>query len=316
MPLKNASEWIWFSGNWVPWHEATVHVSTHALHYGSSVFEGIRTYATDNGPAVFRLTDHMARFMYSAKIMRMGDQLEFSQAELEAACVDLVARNKQKSCYIRPLAFRDSDSFGLNAAGQKVEVVIISIEWGRYLGADGIENGIDAAVTSWRRVASSPMAKVGGQYVNNQQVSMEAKRHGYTEGITLDVNGNLSEGAGENLFLMINGTIYTPSVASSILSGITRDTVLTLAADLGIPVREETLVREMLYIADEIFMTGTAAEITPIRSVDGLQVGSGKRGPITKALQDAFFATVEGRSPDVHGWLTYVQQSVAEAGDD
>ncbi|MBZ0320548.1 MAG: branched-chain amino acid transaminase [Anaerolineae bacterium] len=316
MPLKNASEWIWFSGNWVPWHEATVHVSTHALHYGSSVFEGIRTYATDNGPAVFRLTDHMARFMYSAKIMRMGDQLEFSQAELETACVDLVARNKQKSCYIRPLAFRDSDSFGLNAAGQKVEVVIISIEWGRYLGADGIENGIDAAVTSWRRVASSPMAKVGGQYVNNQQVSMEAKRHGYTEGITLDVNGNLSEGAGENLFLMINGTIYTPSVASSILSGITRDTVLTLAADLGIPVREETLVREMLYIADEIFMTGTAAEITPIRSVDGLQVGSGKRGPITKALQDAFFATVEGRSPDVHGWLTYVQQPVAEAGDD
>lgn len=316
MPLKNASEWIWFSGNWVPWHEATVHVSTHALHYGSSVFEGIRTYATDNGPAVFRLTDHMARFMYSAKIMRMGDQLEFSQAELEAACVDLVARNKQKSCYIRPLAFRDSESFGLNAAGQKVEVVIISIEWGRYLGADGIENGIDAAVTSWRRVASSPMAKVGGQYVNNQQVSMEAKRHGYTEGITLDVNGNLSEGAGENLFLMINGTIYTPSVASSILSGITRDTVLTLAADLGIPVREETLVREMLYIADEIFMTGTAAEITPIRSVDGLQVGSGKRGPITKALQDAFFATVEGRSPDVHGWLTYVQQPIAEAGDD
>lgn len=316
MPLKNASEWIWFSGNWVPWHEATVHVSTHALHYGSSVFEGIRTYATDNGPAVFRLADHMARFMYSAKIMRMGDQLEFSQAELEAACVDLVARNKQKSCYIRPLAFRDSDSFGLNAAGQRVEVVIISIEWGRYLGADGIENGIDAAVTSWRRVASSPMAKVGGQYVNNQQVSMEAKRHGYTEGITLDVNGNLSEGAGENLFLMMNGTIYTPSVASSILSGITRDTVLTLAADLGIPVREETLVREMLYIADEIFMTGTAAEITPIRSVDGLQVGSGKRGPITKALQDSFFATVEGRSPDVHGWLTYVQQPVAEAGDD
>lgn len=316
MPLKNASEWIWFSGNWVPWHEATVHVSTHALHYGSSVFEGIRTYATDNGPAVFRLTDHMARFMYSAKIMRMGDQLEFSQAELEAACVELVARNKQKSCYIRPLAFRDSESFGLNAAGQKVEVVIISIEWGRYLGADGIENGIDAAVTSWRRVASSPMAKVGGQYVNNQQVSMEAKRHGYTEGITLDVNGNLSEGAGENLFLMINGTIYTPSVASSILSGITRDTVLTLAADLGIPVREETLVREMLYISDEVFMTGTAAEITPIRSVDGLQVGSGKRGPITKALQDAFFATVEGRSPDVHGWLTYVQQPVAEAGDD
>lgn len=316
MPLKNASEWIWFSGNWVPWHEATVHVSTHALHYGSSVFEGIRTYATNNGPAVFRLTDHMARFMYSAKIMRMGDQLEFTQAELEAACVDLVARNKQKSCYIRPLAFRDSESFGLNAAGQKVEVVIISIEWGRYLGADGIENGVDVAVTSWRRIASSPMAKVGGQYVNNQQVAMEAKRHGYTEGIALDADGNLSEGAGENLFLIMNGTIYTPPVASSILSGITRDTALTLAADLGIPVREETLVREMLYIADEIFMTGTAAEITPIRSVDGLQVGSGKRGPITKALQDAFFATVEGRSPDVHGWLTYVQQPIAEAGDD
>jgi branched-chain amino acid aminotransferase len=316
MPLKNTSEWIWFSGNWVPWYEANVHVSTHGLHYGSSVFEGIRTYATDDGQAIFRLADHMSRFMYSAKIMRMSDKLKFTQAELETACVELVARNRHEACYIRPLAFRDSEGFGLNAGGQNVETVIMSIEWGRYLGADGIENGVDVAVTSWRRVASSPMAKVGGQYVNNQQVAMEAARHGYTEGIALDANGYISEGAGENLFLIMNGTIYTPPVASSILSGITRDTAVTLAGDLGIPVREETLVREMLYIADEIFMTGTAAEITPVRSVDGLPVGSGKRGPVTKALQESFFAVVEGRTDDVYGWLTYVNQSVPEAGDD
>jgi branched-chain amino acid aminotransferase len=248
--------------------------------------------------------------MYGCKIMRMADQLAFTQEELEAVCVELVTRNHHQACYIRPLAFRDSDSFGVNSAGKNVEVVLLSLEWGRYLGEAAIEQGVDVAVTSWRRVASSPMAKVGGQYVNNQQVVMEAARHGYGEGIALDVNGFVSEGSGENLFLVIDDVLYTPPVAASILAGITRDTVLRLAADLGIPVREEIIARDMLYIADEIFMTGTAAEVTPVRSVDGLPVGKGQRGPLTKTLQERFFDVVEGKTPDVYGWLTYVRQAV------
>jgi branched-chain amino acid aminotransferase len=313
MPLKVTSDWIWFSGRWTPWNEATVHVTTHGLHYGSSVFEGIRAYETQDGPAIFRLGDHMRRFMYSCKIMRMTDRLTFSQDELEAACVELVARNKHHTCYIRPLAFRDSDNFSLNSSGQNVEVVMISFEWGRYLGEAALEQGVDVAVSSWRRIASSPMAKIGGQYVNNQQVAMEASRHGYAEGLALDADGYLSEGSGENLFLVIDGELYTPPIAASILIGITRDTVLKLAADLGIPIHEEVLPREMLYVADEVFMTGTAAEITPVRSVDGLPVGSGQRGSVTKMLQEAFFKIVEGKAPDSHGWLTHVRQGVPDA---
>lgn len=306
MPVKNVSAWIWFSGAFVPWAEANVHVSVHALHYGTSVFEGIRAYETERGAAIFRLQDHMERFMYSCKTLRMIDTLAFSQAELEAACVELVQRNEHRSCYIRPLAFRDSETFGLNAEGQAVQVAILSVEWGRYLGEEGIENGVDVGVSSWRRIASSPMAKVGGQYVNNQQVSMEARRHGYAEGIALDPDGYVSEGAGENLFLIIKGAIYTPPVAASILAGITRDTAVKIAQTLQIPVHQELISRDMLYAADEIFMTGTAAEITPIRSVDGLKVGEGKRGQITKAIQDQFFGIVEGKQPDSYGWLTYV----------
>ncbi len=306
MPVKNKSEWIWFSGEWMPWDAANIHVSVHALHYGTSVFEGIRAYSTPDGPAIFRLDDHMKRFLFSCKVMRMTDTLSFSQATLEAACVELVAKNKHESCYIRPLAFRDSDALGLNAEGQKVEVVIFSVEWGRYLGEEGIEQGVDVAVTSWRRVASSPMAKVGGQYVNNQQVSMEARRHGYSEGIALTPNGDLSEGAGENLFLVFGDKIYTPPAASGNLQGITRASVITLAEDLGYELREEAMNRDHLYMADEIFMTGTAAEITPIRSVDGLMVGHGSRGPITKAIQDEFFGIVNGQKEDRFNWLTPV----------
>jgi branched-chain amino acid aminotransferase len=309
MPVKNSSEWIWFSGEWVRWEDAKIHVSVHALHYGTSVFEGIRAYETPDGPAIFRLDDHMKRFIYSCKLMRMTDTLAFSSTALEAACIELVARNQHQACYIRPLAFRDSDNLGLSAAGQKVEVIILSVDWGRYLGDAGIENGVDVAVSSWRRVASSPLAKIGGQYVNNQQVSMEARRHGYAEGLALDPHGYVSEGAGENLFLVINGTLYTPPVAASILSGITRDSAVVLARDLGIPLREELIARDMLYMADEIFMTGTAAEITPIRSVDGLPVGSGKVGPITKAIQNEFFAIVKGEKPDRHQWLTPVLEA-------
>jgi branched-chain amino acid aminotransferase len=312
MPIKNASDWIWYSGQFVPWQEATVHVSVHGLHYGTSVFEGIRAYETPDGPAIFRLADHMKRFMFSCKTMRMLDEMTFSQAELENACIEAVSRNEMKSCYIRPLAFRDSETLGLNAAGQKTEVVIFVVEWGRYLGAEGIEKGVDVAVSSWRRVASSPMAKVGGQYVNNQQVSMEARRNGYAEGITLDTNGYVAEGAGENLFLVIDGELYTPPMAASILVGITRDSAAKIAADLGIKIHQEHIARDMLYMADEVFMTGTAAEITPVKSVDDLPVGSGKRGPITKAIQDEFFGIVQGQRPDRYGWLTAVPEYAPE----
>lgn len=297
----------------MPWDEATVHVSVHALHYGTSVFEGIRAYETPDGPAIFRLDDHMRRFMFSCKTLRMLDTMDFSQADLENACIEAVSRNGLKSCYIRPLAFRDSETLGLNAAGQKTEVIIFAVEWGRYLGATGIEEGVDVAVSSWRRVASSPMAKVGGQYVNNQQVSMEARRNGYAEGITLDPSGYVAEGAGENLFLIIDGELYTPPMSASILVGITRDTAVKIAVDLGLKIHQEHIARDMLYLADEIFMTGTAAEITPVKSVDDLPVGSGKRGPITKAIQDEFFGIVQGQKPDRHGWLTLVPEYTPQA---
>lgn len=309
MPIKNASDWIWLSGEWVPWDEATVHVSTHGLNYGTHVFEGIRAYETPDGPAIFRLTDHMRRFMFSCKTMRMLDGMPFSQQELEDACVEIVNRNNHTACYIRPLAFKDSDSLGLTAMGQKTEVTIYSVAWGRYLGEKSIEEGVDVAVVSWRRIATTPMAKIGGQYTNNQQISMEARRHGYAEGLALDEHGNVSEGAGENLFMVIDGELYTPPVAASILLGITRDSVIKIATDLGIKIHQEVFKREVLYMADEMFMTGTAAEITPIKSVDQMPVGAGKPGPITKAIQDEFFGIVKGEKPDRYGWLQQVKQS-------
>lgn len=309
MPIKNASEWIWYSGEWVPWNQATIHVSTHGLNYGTTVFEGIRAYKTPDGPAIFRLSDHLRRFMFGCKLMRMLEGFQFSQHEIETACIELVGRNKHESCYIRPLAFRDSENLGITAMGQSTEVVIYSVNWGRYLGEKAIEEGVDVAFSSWRRIAPSPMAKIGGQYTNNQQISMEAKRNGYAEGLALDPNGNMSEGAGENLFLVIDNTLYTPPASASILLGITRDTVLTLASDLGYKVQQEVLTREMAYLADEAFMTGTAAEITPIKSIDQLPVGNGKVGPITKAIQKQFFGIVNGQLADYHGWLTYVPQA-------
>lgn len=312
MAIKNASEWVWLSGEWVPWNQATVHVSVHGLNYGSTVFEGIRAYETPEGPAIFRLGDHMRRFMFSCKVSRLDDGMPFTQEELEQACLEIVHRNQHSACYIRPLAFRDSETLGLNAAGQKTQVTIYSVNWGRYLGEKGIDEGVDVAVSSWRRIASSTTAKIGGQYINNQQISMEAKRHGYAEGISLDTEGNISEGAGENLFLVIDGELYTPPVAASILLGITRDTVMKLATDLNVPIHQQVMPREMLYMADEVFMTGTAAEITPIRSVDGIPVGVGKPGPITKAIQKEFFGVVNGQLVDRYGWLTHVRQAIPQ----
>lgn len=312
----NNGSWVWRNGAFVKWEDATVHVTTHALHYGSSVFEGIRAYSTPDGPAVFRLDPHAARLVSGCKIARI--QLPYTDSELGNAIVETVRRNGHESCYIRPIAFRGAGPLGLEGRKTPTEVVIFTMEWGRYLGSEAVENGVDVQVSSWRRIAPdtfASLAKIGGQYVNSQFISMEAHDNGFAEGIALDVNGYVSEGAGENLFVVHNGVVYTPGAWNSILMGITRDTVLVLLRDLGYEVRFEPIAREMLYIADELFFTGTAAEITPIRSVDRLPVGSGRPGPITKAVQSEFFAITSGEKPDRHQWLTPVRLAEPTAGD-
>jgi branched-chain amino acid aminotransferase len=314
MPMQT-SEWIWRNGEWVAWDDATVHVSAHALHYGSSVFEGIRAYSTPDGPAVFCLEPHTRRLFNSCKIARI--EVPYTPEQINAAIVDTVARNKHQSCYIRPLVFRGVENIGVDGRGCPVEVVIFTIEWGRYLGPEAIEQGVDVMVSSWRRMAPDTLpalAKIGGQYINSQLVTMEAKDNGFTEGIALDVNGYVSEGAGENLFMIMDGIIYTPPLAASILGGITRQCVMTLAADLGYEVRQQSIAREMLYVADELFFTGTAAEVTPIRSVDRVQVGSGSRGPITEHIQQEFFDITAGKLPDRFDWLTLVEESGVSEG--
>ncbi len=308
MPIPK-SEFIWFDGQLVPWDAANVHVTTHALHYGSSIFEGLRAYPTPRGPAILGLQPHIRRFFDSAKIMRI--HIPFRFEELTKAIIETVRRNRHQGCYIRPLAFRGSETFSLNARVCPTHVVIITFEWGRYLGAEAIEKGVDVMVSSWRRMATdtfAPMAKAGGNYVNSQFIAMEAADNGFVEGIALDVNGFVSEGSGENIFVVYRGEIFTPPVSASALMGITRHYAITLAQEMGYRVREENIPREMLYIADEIFFTGTAAEITPIRSVDRIPVGNGERGPITKRIQEEFFAIVTGEKPDRFGWLTFVNE--------
>ena len=316
MPIDK-SEWIWMSGRWVKWGEATVHVTAHALHYGSSAFEGIRAYEGEDGPAIFRLDRHLERLLDSCKLLRF-EMTDYGLEFLTRATVELVARNKHKSCYIRPIAFRGSESMGVYPLTCPVEVAIFSFPWGAYLGPEAIEHGVDAAVSSWRRFAPSttaPLGKIGGQYVTNQFVAVEARQNGYAEGIMLDSFGYVSEGGGENLFLIRRGEITTTPLSSSILEGVTRDSVVTLARDLGYTVRFENVTREMLYLCDELFMTGTAAEITPVRSVDRIPIGSGKRGPITRHLQEEFFGIVSGRVADRHGWLTRVPQLAPVAAE-
>lgn len=304
-------EWVWLAGDWVRWEEANVHVTSHALHYGSSVFEGIRAYETKDGPAVFRLPEHVVRFFDSAKLMRM-DLGELDHESLNQHCLEIVARNDHKSCYIRPLAFRGSGTLQLNPATCPAVVAILSFEWGRYLGSEAIDKGIDAAVSSWRRLppgSGMPRGKIGGQYVSNSLVSVEAANNGYHEGIMLDQSGAVSEGAGENLFLVLGSELVTPPLGSSILAGITRNSVLQLAHDKGLKIHQEVVTRDMLYLCDELFMTGTAAEITPVRSVDQIPVGDGQPGPVTRLLQDEFFGLVRGEINDRHGWLTRVPQT-------
>jgi branched-chain amino acid aminotransferase len=306
MSLQKSAN-IWFDGQLVPWDQATVHVSVHALHYGSSIFEGIRAYATEAGPVIFCLGPHLNRLYNSARVYRM--EIPYDKHELAQAIVDTVKANGHRACYIRPLVFRGSDSLTLDPQACPVQVVILTFEWGNYLGAEALEQGVDVGVSSWGRMAPNTFpaaAKIGGQYINSQFIAMEATRHGYDEGIALDASGFVSEGSGENVFIVMDGSLLTPPLASSILQGITRQCVMALAADLGIPLREERLPRELLYMADEVFFSGTAAEITPVRSVDGIVVGNGRRGPITERLQAEFFGIVEGKLPDRHGWLTPV----------
>lgn len=301
---------IWSNGEIKPWRDATVHVMAHAIHYGSSVFEGIRCYATPRGPAVFRLQDHIDRLYQSARIHRIP--VPYAPSVLARACKEVVAANNLRSAYLRPVVLRGLCGFGVSApADAPVEVAIAAVEWGAYLGEEGLQQGVDACISSWQRAAPNTfptLAKAGGNYLNSQLIAGEARRAGYAEGIALNPDGTLSEGAGENLFVIRKGVLYTPPAAASILVGITRDTVLTLAAEMGLTVLEQTLPREMLYVADEVFLTGTAAEITPVRSVDGLAVGSGTRGPITAALQARFFGLFDGRQEDSHGWLDYIER--------
>jgi branched-chain amino acid aminotransferase len=302
------TEYIWFNGTLVPWANATVHVMSHALHYGSSVFEGIRAYNTPNGPALFRLAPHLRRLYDSAKIYRM--ELPYTAEQLAAACHAVVRENRLTRAYLRPLAWRGVGEISPTPRNTPVEVMVAAFPWGAYLGEDAIANGVDVAVSSWTRPAPNTLpalAKAGGNYLSSILISMEAERNGYVESIALDVNGQLSEGAGENLFVIRDGIVYTPPVTAALLPGITRDSVMTLARHLGYEVREQALPREVLYVADELFFTGTAAEVTPIRSVDRQPVGGGSRGPITAAIQHAFFGLFDGTTPDQWGWLDYVQ---------
>jgi branched-chain amino acid aminotransferase len=307
MTLPKA-EWIWMNGELVPWDEAKVHVLVHALHFGTTAYEGMRAYATSQGPAIFRLDAHVDRLFYSCKVLRL--KVPFSKEDVSQAIQETVRVNRHQSCYIRPLIFAGYGDMALYPKDNQVDVVVATWERASYYGEEGLTQGVDVAVSSWRRLAPDTlpvMAKLGGHYVNSQLAAREAHDQGFAEAIMLDVNGYVSEGPGSNLFLVRDGVIYTPPLAFSVLPGITRDSVITLAGEQGYDVREELVAREMLYLADEVFMTGTAAEVTPVRSVDGLPVGEGARGPVTKSLQEAFFAIVRGEVKDRHGWLTLVK---------
>ena len=315
MPIP-ATKFIWFNGKLVPWEKATVHVLSHALHYGSSVFEGIRAYETPKGVAIFRLREHVKRLADSARIYRIP--MPFGVEQLMAACHEVISGNGlNRGAYIRPVAFRGYGEIGVSPKIEPpTEVAIAAWEWGKYLAHGAEDAGVDVCVSSWQRVAPNTipaLAKAGGNYLSSQLIGGEARRLGFDEGIGLSTDGTLSEGAGENLFLIKDGVIMTPALAHSALGGITRDTVMHLARDRGIEVREMALPREMLYLADEAFFTGTAAEVTPIGSVDRIPVGTGKRGPITEVLQKAFFGLFNGQTQDKWGWLDYVAAPAVRA---
>ena len=305
-PTKN----IWFNGELVPWESAQIHVLSYALHYGSAVFEGIRAYSTNNGTKIFRLDDHIKRLFNSAKIYRMN--IAYSQQEIMEACKTIITTNELNTgAYIRPIAFRGYNDLGLHASkDDDVELVVAAWEWGTLLGADALENGVDVGVSSWNRNAPNTipvMAKASGNYLSGTLVAIEAKENGYDEGICLDSDGFVSEGSGENIFMIKNSTLITPPLSSSILDGITRDSVIQIAKYLNIECIERRITREELYLADELFFTGTAAEITPIKSVDRLTVGNGAKGPLTDQIQKIFFGLFDGTVSDEWGWLDSVK---------
>jgi branched-chain amino acid aminotransferase len=315
MPFEEVKK-IWMNGRLVDFADATIHVLTHAIHYGSGLFEGIRCYNTRNqGPAIFRLDDHTRRLYDSAKIYRMD--IPFTPEEFKRACIDTVAANEFQDCYLRPIVYRGFHSLGVFPAACPVDVVVAAWVWGKYLGPEAIENGVDVRVSSWNRMAPNTfpaLAKATGNYMNSILIRQEAAIDGYAEGIALDVNGYVSEGSGENVFVVRDGRIMTPPLGASILAGITRASVLKIARELGLEVTETLIPREMLYVADEVFFSGTAAEVTPVRSIDRLPVGNGRRGPITERIQKEFFAYIAGEIPDRFGWFTPVYaERAAEA---
>lgn len=306
--------WIWKDGEFIPWDDARIHVMSHVVHYGSSIFEGIRCYQTPRGPAVFRLDDHLRRFFDSARIYRMD--LGVTPEELKEASLELIRRNELEACYLRPVSLRGVGAAGLNPFSSPIQNYLICWPWGAYLGDEALEKGVDACVSSWNRPAPNTLptqAKAGGHYMNAQLMKMEAVTNGFSEAIALNPSGLVSEGSGQNIFLVRNGTLVSPRLDGSMLSGITRDCVMTLAAEEGIPIRHELVPRETLYTADEVFFTGTAAEVTPVRSIDRIPVGEGRPGPITGLLQRAVLEVARGQRPDPHGWLTPVHADAAAA---
>ncbi|MEK7753195.1 MAG: branched-chain amino acid transaminase [Acidobacteriota bacterium] len=306
--MLTPTEKIWHNGRFIPWQDAKIHVLSHVVSYGSSVFEGIRCYQTPSGPQIFRLREHIRRMQDSSKIYRMP--IPFSADQLAEAMVELVRLNHMTSCYLRPIVMRGYGEMGVHSGKNPVEVFVACWEWGKYLGEEALASGVDVCVSSWNRMAPNTLpalSKAGGNYLNSQLVRMEANLNGYAEGIALDVAGYVSEGSGENIFVVRDGKMLTPPLGASVLPGITRDSIIKLAGEMGIPVTETIVPREMLYIADEVFFTGTAAEVTPVRSVDRIVVGAGQRGPITERLQKEFFAIIDGKKADRFGWLTPVK---------
>ncbi len=303
-----ATEWIWRDGAFIPWADAHVHVLSHSMQFGSSAFEGIRCYHTPDGPAIFRLREHLTRLLNSVKIYRM--ELDYSIDDLMAACCELVVRNKMDACYLRPMVVRGYGASGMVPFGSPIEVYLPCWPWGAYLGDEALEHGVDACVSSWHRFAPNTipsLAKVAGNYLGGQLIKMEALANGFAEGIALSPAGTVSEGSGQNVFLVMDGALVTTPLDGSLLGGITRDSIIKLAQREGLSVREQIIPREMLYTADEVFFTGTAAELTPVRSVDRIKVGAGKVGPVTKQMQTAFLDIAHGRAPDTFGWLTKVR---------
>ena len=298
---------IWFNGEFVDWMDANVHVLSHVIHYGSSVFEGMRCYRTQKGSAVFRMKEHVKRLFNSAKIYRM--ELDYSMEEFSQAIIDTIKINELEECYIRPIIFRGYNELGIHPLNNPLDSIIAVWSWGEYLGKEALDKGVDVGVSTWRRMAPDTlpnMAKAGANYMNSQLAKMESVLNDYQEAIMLDYQGMVSEGSGENVFLVNDGVLFTPPTSTSILPGITRNSVIALANDLGLEVKEEQIPREMLYIADEVFLTGTAAEITPVNSIDKILVGDGVKGEITKKLQNTFFDVISGTVPDNHNWLTVV----------